>query len=291
MKKLMIMFLLCSGILFMVGFKASAEETTPTEQTTESDALPNPGVKPGNFFYSFDKFFENVSLRLTFSDEKRVEKLSRFAEERLAELNAINSEVAQKYADELFNEYGLDIEKAHLYVQKLVAEGKISETKLEKIESRIQKAEMRQEKLQEKVRERISEKVRNQVRKSISTARMSIFNQFTDIDLIKQLHEEGYGYGVLLKLQAISELSSTPINDLLLIENAVTTDDFGKHINIDTILEDQNITIDQLQEKIKEYRSTAKQAMKDKIEEVKEVAKQRKNEIRKRIKERKNDNK
>lgn len=291
MKKTMIMFVLFSTIFFIVGFKASAEETTTTAQAVESSELPNPGVKPGNFFYNIDKFFEKVSLKMSFSDEKRVEKLSRFAEERLAELNALDPELAQKYTDELFNEYGLDIEKAHLYVQKLVAEGKLSDAKLTRVENRIQKAEMRQEMLKEKVRERISEEVREQVHQCIRSAKMSVFHQFTDIDLITQLHEEGYGYGELLKLQAISELTSTQIDELLLIEDAVTTDENTKHINIDTILLEKNITKDQLHEQIKEYRNTAKQEMKGKIEQAQKQAQKRQNEIRERIKNKKNNKK
>jgi len=288
MKKLILMFILLSGLMIMVGFKANASETTTTEEVTESSKLPNAGTKPGNFLYGFDKFFENISLKLTFSDEKKVEKLSRFAEERLAELNELNPEAAEKYADELFNEYGLDMEKAHLYVQKLVAEGKLSDAKLSRIENRVLKVELKQEQLKDKAQERISEEVKSQVHEAIRNAKMSIFNKFTDVELIQQLHDEGYGYGQLLKLQAISELTSISISDLLLIEGAVSTEDDEKQINIETILEAHGITLEQLHEKLKEYRDSAKEEMKGKFEQAKKQAEERKNEIKENRKNRKN---
>jgi len=55
-------------------------------------AATNPGVKPGSFFYFFDTTFEQVSLFFTFSPEKKVEKALAYANERLAEVEALSEE-------------------------------------------------------------------------------------------------------------------------------------------------------------------------------------------------------
>ena len=52
-------------------------------------AATNPGIKPGNFFYFFDTAFEQINLFFTFSPEKKVEKALVYADERLAEAEAV----------------------------------------------------------------------------------------------------------------------------------------------------------------------------------------------------------
>ena len=54
-----------------------------------ASAATNPGVKPGNFFYFFDTTFEQIGLFFTFSSEKKAEKALAYADERLAEAEAI----------------------------------------------------------------------------------------------------------------------------------------------------------------------------------------------------------
>ena len=53
----------------------------------EQNGLPDPGITPDSPLYFFDKLAEQVSLRLTFSNEERAQKALVYAEERLAEMN------------------------------------------------------------------------------------------------------------------------------------------------------------------------------------------------------------
>ena len=50
------------------------------------------GIKPGSFFYFFDTAFENIGLFFTFSPEKKAQKALEYADERLAEIEAIAEE-------------------------------------------------------------------------------------------------------------------------------------------------------------------------------------------------------
>lgn len=78
MKKLFLVLALFSAVAFSLPASASA--------------ATNPGVKPGNFFYFFDTTFEQISLFFTFSPEKKAEKALAYADERLAEVEALADE-------------------------------------------------------------------------------------------------------------------------------------------------------------------------------------------------------
>lgn len=57
-----------------------------------ASATTNPGIKPGSFFYFFDITFEKIGLFFTFNPEKKVEKALAYADERLAEVEALTKE-------------------------------------------------------------------------------------------------------------------------------------------------------------------------------------------------------
>ena len=55
-------------------------------------AAPSAGIKPGSFFYFFDTTFEKINLFLTFNPEKKAQKALEYANERLAEAEAVAEE-------------------------------------------------------------------------------------------------------------------------------------------------------------------------------------------------------
>jgi len=54
-----------------------------------ASAATNAGVKPGSFWYGFDLAFEKVNLFFTFNSENKVKKALKYADERLAEAEAV----------------------------------------------------------------------------------------------------------------------------------------------------------------------------------------------------------
>ena len=54
-----------------------------------ASAATSPGVKPGSFFYFFDTTFEKIGLFFTFSPENKARKALEYADERLAEAEAV----------------------------------------------------------------------------------------------------------------------------------------------------------------------------------------------------------
>lgn len=59
---------------------------------TQASAALNAGIKPGQFLYFLDTASEKVALFLTFSPEKKAQKALDYADERLAEIEAIAEE-------------------------------------------------------------------------------------------------------------------------------------------------------------------------------------------------------
>lgn len=81
MKKIFIVItILFLVAVFILPVPASASATT------------NAGVKPGSFWYGFDIAFEKINLFFTFSPEKKVQKALAYADERLAEIEAVAEE-------------------------------------------------------------------------------------------------------------------------------------------------------------------------------------------------------
>lgn len=102
MKKLFLTLALLSVIIF--SLPASALAAT------------SPGVKPGSFFYFFDTTFEQISLFFTFNPEKKAKKALTYADERLAEVEAIagnnNTEVVKTAITNYENNISLAAEKS-----------------------------------------------------------------------------------------------------------------------------------------------------------------------------------
>ncbi|MBI5401027.1 MAG: hypothetical protein HZB12_02855 [Candidatus Yonathbacteria bacterium] len=55
-------------------------------------AATNAGIKPRSFFYFLDTTFENVGLFFTFGSEGKAKKALEYADERLAEIEAVAEE-------------------------------------------------------------------------------------------------------------------------------------------------------------------------------------------------------
>src|SRR3989344_1604600 len=75
MKKLTVVSILFVSLAFVAPVQASAATSA--------------GVKPGSFLYFFDTAFENIDLFFTSNPEKKAQKALGYADERLAEIEAV----------------------------------------------------------------------------------------------------------------------------------------------------------------------------------------------------------
>jgi hypothetical protein len=72
-----------------VSALAQQEQTPALSADAALPALPNPGLKPGDFFYFLDTWRESIQEFFTFNPENRATLQARFALERIAEVNAL----------------------------------------------------------------------------------------------------------------------------------------------------------------------------------------------------------
>lgn len=97
MKKLGIMSLVCALIMLFI---------IPTSVfAAEGESLPDPGTTPDSPFYFMDKWGKQISLMFTFSAQSKVEKALRYADERMAEIDAMMAKNKIKEATRAASEY------------------------------------------------------------------------------------------------------------------------------------------------------------------------------------------
>ena len=71
----------------------------------EGEALPDPGITPDSPFYFADKWGKQISLMFTFKAENKVQRALKYADERMAEIDAMIAKNKIKEATMATNEY------------------------------------------------------------------------------------------------------------------------------------------------------------------------------------------
>lgn len=115
MKKLVVVLLVnILALTLFSGGVAYAQEDTE---------LPDPGITPDSPFYFADKWAKQLSLIFTFREEAKVEKALRYAEERLAEMNAMLVRNKTRAATQATNEYNNCLAIATRYMEQAKRKG------------------------------------------------------------------------------------------------------------------------------------------------------------------------
>ncbi|MDF2699027.1 MAG: hypothetical protein K0Q49_583 [Haloplasmataceae bacterium] len=277
-------FLLCIALVTMMltsGIAVKASTTEPSVQT-DVEIEVGAGIKPGSFLYGIDKGWESLVLKFV-GDEKEAELLLKYAEERLSELNELDDEDAEKYADELYQEYGANLEKVSEKIAEKIATGKVEL----KIRAKLDRAAELDEAVDydkvDKVSVEIKVKVNNAQTKSYAITIV------TDLDQTKveELKAQGYGYGEIIKLQAFADLSGKTIEELMFLDIYITTEarkkeiDYGKlalelGIVIENELGEVKPDLEAVKQQFKAYRDVVKglrEELKDKAEAERETFK------------------
>ena len=92
------------AITFCFGGVAYAQESEAT--------LPEPGTTPDSPFYFMDKWGKQISLAFTFNAGEKAQKALSYADERMAEINAMMNQNKIKAANQAANEYQCCLEIA-----------------------------------------------------------------------------------------------------------------------------------------------------------------------------------
>lgn len=101
MKKLLFAGIMLALAPFVSFAQTTATGTTPVPETavTATPATIAPGLVPGDFFYFFDNWGENLRLTFTFNKESKAKLHLQYAKERVAEMKDVLKKPDAKLAD------------------------------------------------------------------------------------------------------------------------------------------------------------------------------------------------
>jgi hypothetical protein len=115
MKKLGICSLvLALAMIFTLPVSVSASDV---------DTLPEAGMTPDSPFYFMERWGEQISLAFTFNTEAKVEKALRYAEERLAEAEAVAAQNKVRAMERAYKEYCNCLEVATRNMERAMNKG------------------------------------------------------------------------------------------------------------------------------------------------------------------------
>lgn len=84
-----------------------------------SESLPEATHKPGSVMFGLERAMESVDLALTFSQEKKVRKKLKYAEERLIEANQLAEENESKRAEKAVRMYSRQMKEVNRSLERL----------------------------------------------------------------------------------------------------------------------------------------------------------------------------
>lgn len=85
--------------------------------SAQTELSESAGITPDSFLYQIDRFFEDVSLFLTFNEESKARVHITIAEERIAELNDIFEKGKLQFVLDLRDNYNKHIERSNYIAQ------------------------------------------------------------------------------------------------------------------------------------------------------------------------------
>jgi Domain of unknown function (DUF5667) len=118
MKNLKILsIVLALAILFSIPAGVFAAEGT------EAETLPDPGTTPDSPFYFMDKWGKQIAMAFTFGAENKAERALAYADERMAEIEAMMARNKFKEASEAGHEYQYCVQTAAQNMEQVKLKG------------------------------------------------------------------------------------------------------------------------------------------------------------------------
>ncbi len=99
----------------------------------EDHTLPDPGVLPGSFLYSVDRFFEPIGLMIIFDKVAKTERMVMHSDERLAEIQTIMRTGDSELIEEAITAYEKEFDQALVTIKDTDQERKNTQDLLKKI--------------------------------------------------------------------------------------------------------------------------------------------------------------
>lgn len=263
MKKYLLVFSIVIGLMFISYSVYASGEVTDSDNDMSIDVEVDAGITPDSkFLYKIDRFFERLSLKLTGSEEKLIEKITKYAEERLAEVSEMTDAEKSEFIDELLNDYADKISEASQRIAKLQINDKITGSRLAKVQNRIDRVCEVQERLQARLDGEYvpGDEVQNKLKRVRNSAHYIISAVGINVEEAKELLEMGFSYCEIIKLYAISDITELSIDELLALDIFIED---GTKVDQDKLATVLDITVEELLETIRAYKEAI---LEDKLE-------------------------
>jgi len=131
-----------------------------------ASAETNAGIGPSSFFYFFDITLEKIGLFFTFSSEKKVQKALVYAEERLAEVEAVANENNPEAVAEAMANYQKNVALAITESKEIK-----NENKAEELLNTVSENTARHQEVLESVLEKVPDEAKEAILKAIELSR------------------------------------------------------------------------------------------------------------------------
>jgi len=132
----------------------------------QTNDLPLQTVLPGNPFYGFKLFVEDIGTFFTFGDKAKSERLINLAETRLAEAKALAERGDSKRVDNAVKDYQDDLDNA----LKKAESAKTKGYKTDDLLTKISDATARHQAVLERVYEKVPEQAREAIKRAMETS-------------------------------------------------------------------------------------------------------------------------
>ena len=134
---------------------------TPVIAAEETEVL-DPGITPDNPIYGLDRALERIQLAITFGEVEKAKLKFKFAEERLAEAEAMADEGEEELAEEMMEDYEVELNETNEDIETAIARGEDVTDLIEHVSTRTAK--------HLEVLQRVHDKVPEQARAAIEHA-------------------------------------------------------------------------------------------------------------------------
>lgn len=192
------------------NMQASDQTSAETNAQSKTEAQSEP-VNPDSFLYTLKRLFEKVKLLLTFDSESKLDLHLSLANERLLELQSLDTEKATEHFSKLYADYAANMEKATELLVKLKAENENIQESLDQLTSVVDKGTALLSDHAVYLTADLNEPIilHTQLFEEMPSVLADL-----DQDIIAKLKAEGLGYGEIAQLSSIAELANVTISEV-----------------------------------------------------------------------------
>lgn len=291
----------------------STEDTDLEEDIEEDDGSEEAGITPDSPLYVFDKLFEEIQIKMASDDKEQAKLFIKFAKERLAEGKSMEEKELKDLLEATLEDYielmGSAEEKVSIVILEEEESEDVKDIDNDDILEELEDASEIDEDMIDNIDEELKEKAKDK-----SDQAYLVANVVKDLDKeqVKNLREEGLGYGQISQVMLLAEYTESPVEEIsglfesedkgfgeVAKELGVNPSEIrgkgkGKGKGIDKDKSDENeksdvdVEFDSEEEDI-DIRNEAKNKKEEKLKEVEEKKEQKKKEIEERREEKQNE--